>query len=604
MPESLQLLIFGKNLATGILAPVLTLALLSHGATLATVSLLIGVYSLTVIVAEFPSGVYADCHGRKNAFAVAMLLNACGIALLLAASSPAALAAAMVLMGLGRAFSSGSVDALALDAASDDRALARVSSRLSVLESAGLAAGSVAGALLSGLDVRYSWNLGVHLAVDIALFAVTCLAVPGVPLRRPSRGRPVPARYDPANRAEPKGQGTSRAPVPELVLRLKRATINPPTSHCEKDAASGHAPEHADVSPETAGAEHACSLACLFSEHGEDEEHVTISEHGMLSERREVPAYIPTSEHGTAGEHKIGMACESHAEHGFLRKQLILRKHAPVVASPVDPKENETRTQVSHHAQPQPSDRLPHRKRSSEQKAERDLPPASPPFQTGPKVSDDAPQAHALAAQIRTSFAFVLHRGMPRRIFLLTTVTGLAMLAVETYWQPALSSFSPAPWGYGVLSLTGYLCVMLASRLAGRALASAPRAAGALLFAQKIAMGLCLIVLLRLNQREAFVGGYTLYSLLLGGSGVAESTLINRDAPSAQRASILSLFSLVLQLGGLAGSLAGFVINRRADYRLLWLVAGGLLALVAVTLAFAAAREARHGASFDGRNRG
>ena len=61
MRSASQAAIFLKNLAVGILAPVLVLGLLAHGATISTVSLLLGVYSLTVILAEFPSGAFRGC---------------------------------------------------------------------------------------------------------------------------------------------------------------------------------------------------------------------------------------------------------------------------------------------------------------------------------------------------------------------------------------------------------------------------------------------------------------------------------------------------------------------------------------------------------------
>lgn len=53
-----QIAILLRNLATGILAPVLTLVLLANGASISTISLLLGAYSLTVILFEFPSGVF------------------------------------------------------------------------------------------------------------------------------------------------------------------------------------------------------------------------------------------------------------------------------------------------------------------------------------------------------------------------------------------------------------------------------------------------------------------------------------------------------------------------------------------------------------------
>ena len=134
-----------KTLLPAFSAPVLALALLAHGATLQNLSLFIGAYSFTVIAVEFPSGLFADLYGRKTAFVISTLLYLCCYGLLLCSHSGAMLLAAMIFNGLGRAFSSGSIDALAIDEAADDDALVKVTARLSMLESAGLSVGALAG---------------------------------------------------------------------------------------------------------------------------------------------------------------------------------------------------------------------------------------------------------------------------------------------------------------------------------------------------------------------------------------------------------------------------------------------------------------------------
>ena len=117
MRKTIQLVVFLKNFATGVMAPVLALVLMAHGATIGTLSLMIGAYSLTVIVAEFPSGVFADLCGRRTAFLVSAFLFVLSYCLILGSQSAFLLVAAMLANGLGRAFSSGSLDALAIDEA-------------------------------------------------------------------------------------------------------------------------------------------------------------------------------------------------------------------------------------------------------------------------------------------------------------------------------------------------------------------------------------------------------------------------------------------------------------------------------------------------------
>lgn len=384
MRKIFQLLAFLRNLATGVMAPVLALTLLAHGASISTISLLMGAYSLTVIVAEFPSGVFADLFGRKVSLLLSSALFFLCYCLLLLSQSMPALFCAMVANGLGRAFSTGCVEALAIDdAGTNDGALVKITARLSMLESAGVAAGALAGGLLSGLGTGYAGNLGANLAVYGLMFLLISLCVHEQP--RPQAG------------AEGKRAGVGRG---------------------------------------------------------------------------------------------------------------------------VD-------------------------------------------------------------AQVKESLAFMTQGGIVRTLFVLSLVTGFGLIFTETYWQPALSSYAPAPWVFGVVSFAGFFCVVVGSRLAERLFTKRPDWGVAVLLGAKALLGGCLLLLASRSNGLFFVAAYMLAYLFLGGSGVAERTLLNRAAPARRRVSILSLFSFVLQIGGLIASLCGYVVSARLDFRIMWVMAGALLLLCA-----------------------
>ena len=88
----------------------------ARGIGLAQVGLALGVYSLTIVALEVPTGGLADAAGRKRvallAFALAALYN---LAFLFAFSFPTLLLA-MILYGVSRALSSGALDAWFVDA--------------------------------------------------------------------------------------------------------------------------------------------------------------------------------------------------------------------------------------------------------------------------------------------------------------------------------------------------------------------------------------------------------------------------------------------------------------------------------------------------------
>lgn len=376
MRKNLQAIALLKNLSTGIIIPVLTLMIIAHGATISTVSLMIGAYSLTVAVVEFPSGVFADLYGRKRAFFISTLFTLGCYTLLLLSHTPALLLLAMVLNGLGRAFSSGSLEAIALDETKDDAALVKVTARLSILESAGLAVGALLGGVLAGIGTDYNINITVVIAINAALLLLTQFTV-----------------HEPSRAAAP----------------------------------------------------------------GESEEH------------------------------------------------------------------------------------------------------------TG------------LAALLRGNYTFLTKRGTIRMIVVLTLITGFAMLSMETYWQPALLSFTPPSWLLGVLSSAGYAAVIFGSKMTEHWFTKKPESGVTLLLVNKALMGLLIAGLMAASGLMPFIGAYMLWYLTLGASSVAESTLLNREAPSRQRASILSLFSLLVQIGGLLGSLCGYIVSSQTDFRMIWLLSGGLL---------------------------
>lgn len=100
-----------KSLSTGLMLPIMSLMIISRGAGTELLPLVIGVYSLTVILFEFPSGVFSDIFGRKKTFLISCSLMLLSLFLLIVETSNVSiLFLAFAIQGTGRAFSSGSLD--------------------------------------------------------------------------------------------------------------------------------------------------------------------------------------------------------------------------------------------------------------------------------------------------------------------------------------------------------------------------------------------------------------------------------------------------------------------------------------------------------------
>ncbi|MBA4687124.1 MAG: MFS transporter [Candidatus Galacturonibacter soehngenii] len=157
-----QIILALNYFSLGIMAPVLNLILLDKGATLQTLPLLLAVYSCTVFLFELPSGICADTYGRKIVFMLACVFQICSNVTLIFTNHMILLPFVAIMMGFGRAFSSGSLDALLIDDVLESKgetSLPYITSKLAIVEGAGLTLGGIAGGLLTLFRPQYQSNM-------------------------------------------------------------------------------------------------------------------------------------------------------------------------------------------------------------------------------------------------------------------------------------------------------------------------------------------------------------------------------------------------------------------------------------------------------------
>lgn len=88
----------------------MSLIIISKGYPLEYLAVIMVMYSIAVMVAEVPSGVFADTWGRKASFLLGLAFSLVGTICILF-DSLYLLGLGFLLTGLGRAFGSGSLDA-------------------------------------------------------------------------------------------------------------------------------------------------------------------------------------------------------------------------------------------------------------------------------------------------------------------------------------------------------------------------------------------------------------------------------------------------------------------------------------------------------------
>lgn len=161
--------------------PVMSLMILSRGVNISNLALIVGIYSLTVVVLEFPSGVFCDLVGRKRTFLISCVLMLLSLLVILFyGKGTLLLSAAFLIQGAGRAFSSGSLDALVIERSikeGEDTAVAKISGELGFLECAGIAVGSLIGGVLGGIGSRYNVNLVVMAGIYLLIILLVLTSV-------------------------------------------------------------------------------------------------------------------------------------------------------------------------------------------------------------------------------------------------------------------------------------------------------------------------------------------------------------------------------------------------------------------------------------------
>lgn len=121
---------------------------MSKGFPLPFLGIAMACMSLFVIIAEVPSGIFCDAKGRRMSFQLGMMFTFVGT-LLLFSSSFFMVCLGFSLHGLGRAFSSGSLDALYIEEAQDNgKTLEEALFALEVTSSLSLAIGALIGGYL------------------------------------------------------------------------------------------------------------------------------------------------------------------------------------------------------------------------------------------------------------------------------------------------------------------------------------------------------------------------------------------------------------------------------------------------------------------------
>ncbi|WNV76782.1 MFS transporter [Geodermatophilus sp. DSM 44513] len=174
-------------LPVGLSAPVTVLLASARGLSLADIGVVLAVYSAVVLVLELPTGGLADALGTRPVLVLSGLFGLTGLLALTAAEDLTAFVLAEALRGVGRALSSGPLEAWYVDAvraADPDADVTPGLSRAGAADGAGLCLGAVLGGLLpllaggGGADALVLPVVAAAVSTAVSVVAVAVLVVP------------------------------------------------------------------------------------------------------------------------------------------------------------------------------------------------------------------------------------------------------------------------------------------------------------------------------------------------------------------------------------------------------------------------------------------
>lgn len=152
------IILFLGYFSLGISIPAMALIITSKGYSLKELGVAMLCFSASVMVLEVPSGIFCDAQGRRKGYLVGMTATLVGTLLLLSRNL-ILLFVGFAFNGMGRAFSSGSLDALLIDShLKENRSLDEVMVGMEITTSLALTCGSLFGGILLSFGKG-----GVHL---------------------------------------------------------------------------------------------------------------------------------------------------------------------------------------------------------------------------------------------------------------------------------------------------------------------------------------------------------------------------------------------------------------------------------------------------------
>jgi len=200
-----------------------------------------------------------------------------------------------------------------------------------------------------------------------------------------------------------------------------------------------------------------------------------------------------------------------------------------------------------------------------------------------PSDRGERPERVPLSVHLRESARVVRHSHALKWVLLAAVGLGIALCALEAYWQPLFLGLLGGENRIallGVLSTLYFGAVMAGNLVSERLLSRHGMSEKTVYLAGRFGMLVCMVGAALIPHPAAFMVLYCLMYFFLGASNISEGALIHREVPDASRASMLSVQSFMMQAGVLAASAGAGAAADTVSLPVLWLAAAAAAALL------------------------
>ncbi len=199
-------------------------------------------------------------------------------------------------------------------------------------------------------------------------------------------------------------------------------------------------------------------------------------------------------------------------------------------------------------------------------------------------------EKQTLGDHIRGSIRMILDNRNILFLVLGTMVWGFCFNAIEVFWQPKLKGIlgsDSQTWIFGLIN-SGYFLASLAGVGIINLLLRLRKVSHRLtLVVSRLIVGILIIILALQKSLLPFTGIYFFLFMINGMMNIPEGTMINSLLPDDKRSSLLSFSSLMLQLGGIIGSVLFSRLVKTLQISGVWVIAGivfGISSLLYVSI--------------------